>query len=98
MSNIAYLIAFGSAGIGIIYGLILIWLVLKKNAGNEKMQEIAKAIQEGAKAYLNRQYKNNFLNFSLFSLFDAIWQSNRYNSKIFFTEDINSGLIFIEEH
>jgi len=47
----------GGAVIAIIYGLILIGMVLKLPGGNEKMQEIAKAIQEGAKAYLNRQYK-----------------------------------------
>jgi len=43
--------------LALIYGLILIKLVLKLPAGNEKMQAIAKAIQEGAQAYLNRQYK-----------------------------------------
>jgi len=47
----------GSAVLAIIYGAILIRLVLKLPAGNEKMLAIAKAIQEGAKAYLNRQYK-----------------------------------------
>ena len=46
-----------SAILAIIYGLILIKLVLRLPKGNEKMQEIAKAIQDGAKAYLNRQYK-----------------------------------------
>ena len=51
------LLIFGSAVLAIIYGAILIRLVTKLPAGNEKMQEIAKAIQEGAKAYLNRQYK-----------------------------------------
>jgi K(+)-stimulated pyrophosphate-energized sodium pump len=55
--NLSYAIAFASAGVGIIYGLLLIWLVLKKSPGNKKMQEIAAAIQEGAQAYLNRQYK-----------------------------------------
>lgn len=47
----------GGAVLAIIYGIVLIDMVLKLPAGNEKMQEIAKAIQEGAKAYLNRQYK-----------------------------------------
>src|SRR3989339_1759288 len=46
-----------AAVIAIIYGLLLIRVILKKSAGNEKMQDIAKAIQQGAKAYLNRQYK-----------------------------------------
>jgi K(+)-stimulated pyrophosphate-energized sodium pump len=42
---------------GIAYGLYLAMWVFKLNAGNAKMQEIAKAIQEGASAYLNRQYR-----------------------------------------
>jgi K(+)-stimulated pyrophosphate-energized sodium pump len=49
--------ALASAVIAIIYSIILIRVILAKPAGNERMQEIAKAIQEGAKAYLNRQYK-----------------------------------------
>ena len=57
ITNLTYLLVFGGAGIGIIYGLILIWQVLKAPAGNAKMQEIAAAIQQGASAYLNRQYK-----------------------------------------
>ena len=37
------------------YGAFLIWGILKKPTGDEKMQSIQKAIQEGAEAYLKRQ-------------------------------------------
>src|SRR3989338_4027358 len=39
------------------YGAFLIWQILKKPTGDEKMQSIQKAIQEGAEAYLKRQNK-----------------------------------------
>jgi K(+)-stimulated pyrophosphate-energized sodium pump len=55
--NIAVIIALASSLVAIAYGVILINSVLKKSAGSDRMQEIAKAIQQGAKAYLNRQYK-----------------------------------------
>jgi K(+)-stimulated pyrophosphate-energized sodium pump len=41
----------------IIYGLILIYTIVRASTGTEKMQSIAAAIQEGASAYLNRQYQ-----------------------------------------
>jgi len=56
MSNFL-LFATVSSVIAIVYGLVLAKLILKKSPGNARMQEIAKAIQEGAGAYLNKQYK-----------------------------------------
>ncbi|MBI5254665.1 sodium/proton-translocating pyrophosphatase, partial [Candidatus Falkowbacteria bacterium] len=45
------------AVIAIIYGALMIVSILKQKCDDEKMKAIAKAIQEGASAYLNRQYK-----------------------------------------
>ncbi len=42
--------------IALAYGVFLIWQTLKRPTGNDKMREIAAAIQSGAQAYLNRQY------------------------------------------
>ena len=55
-NEMALWLALGSALLAVIYGLLTTTWVLGKDAGNEKMQSIAAAIQEGAKAYMNRQY------------------------------------------
>ena len=55
-NEMALWLALGSGLLAVIYGLLTTTWVLGKDAGNEKMQSIAAAIQEGAKAYMNRQY------------------------------------------
>jgi len=50
------LIAIACGFIAVLYGIVTSQQVLRAPAGNAKMQEIAAAIEEGAQAYLNRQY------------------------------------------
>ncbi len=50
------LISIGLGVLAIVYGIVTSSQVLSASAGNARMQEIAAAIQEGAQAYLNRQY------------------------------------------
>lgn len=71
-----------SSLIAIVYGLFLAKSILNKNAGNDKMKSIAAAIAEGAKAYLNRQYKT--ISFIAVILFIIIWISIGFTSAIGF--------------
>ncbi len=52
----ALLFALACAVIAVLYGAAMTKWIISLPAGNEKMQEIAKAIQVGASAYLNKQY------------------------------------------
>ena len=54
--NNGLLIALACSIIAILYGVFSIKWILAKPTGNDRMREIANAIQEGAQAYLNRQY------------------------------------------
>ncbi|HBV01533.1 MAG TPA: sodium-translocating pyrophosphatase [Candidatus Taylorbacteria bacterium] len=49
--------ALGSSLLAILYGGVTVWRLLKQDSGSARMKEISSAIAQGAKAYLNRQYK-----------------------------------------
>ena len=55
MENLTLIILVGI--LAVVYSYFLSKQIISSSAGNNKMQEIAQAIQIGAKAYLNRQYK-----------------------------------------
>ncbi|MDE3034847.1 MAG: sodium/proton-translocating pyrophosphatase, partial [Nitrospirota bacterium] len=74
---IMFAIATAIAGIG--YGLYLALWVFKLDAGNREMQRIAQAIQEGASAYLNRQYRT--VGSVAAGLFAALWLAGIWSDK-----------------
>lgn len=56
MAEMALPLSYACGVVGLAYGGIAAASVLKLSPGNDRMQEIASAIQEGAGAYMNRQY------------------------------------------
>ncbi len=55
-NDLALVLSIVAGAIAIVFGVISTLWITKQPAGNERMQEIAGAIQEGAAAYMNRQY------------------------------------------
>jgi K(+)-stimulated pyrophosphate-energized sodium pump len=56
LTEYGVVVALVCAGAAVLYGIIITQRLLAKSPGNDLMQEISGAVQEGAKAYLNRQY------------------------------------------
>ena len=65
--------------VGIAYGAYLILWILKLPEGSDKMKSISKAIQEGAKAYLNRQYTT--VAYVAAALFIVLWGAGIWSDK-----------------
>jgi K(+)-stimulated pyrophosphate-energized sodium pump len=85
--------------LAILYGLVTRSQILALSAGNQKMQDIANAIKEGASAYMNRQYKTIaiagvVLTIILFALFSSLKSTEYaiYVSAGFLVGAILSGL------
>src|SRR5438876_9880936 len=55
--NLGVPLSLVGAVIGLAFAFVLIAAVIRSPSGNERMREISAAVQEGAKAYLNRQVK-----------------------------------------
>ena len=56
LTNHGVVVALICAGCALVYGVVTTRSLLALSPGNERMQAISRAVQEGARAYLNRQY------------------------------------------
>ncbi len=79
VSTAVIVFAVVSATAGIAYGVYLTFWVFRLNPGNAEMQRIAQAIQEGAGAYLNRQYRT--IDIVAAVLFAILWLGGLWSDK-----------------
>jgi len=56
LTDYGVVIALACAGAAVVYGALVTQRLLSRSPGNERMREISGAVQEGARAYLTRQY------------------------------------------
>jgi K(+)-stimulated pyrophosphate-energized sodium pump len=78
-TNWTILFACGTALAGVGTGLYLTFWVMRLSVGTDRMQQIALAIQEGAKAYLNRQYRTVAIVAAV--LFALLWIAGSFSEK-----------------
>lgn len=75
-------VAAGVGVLGLLFAFYFAKSVLSESPGNSRMQEISKAIQEGAMAYLNRQYKTLIPFVAV--LFGLLWYGKGYETAVSF--------------
>jgi K(+)-stimulated pyrophosphate-energized sodium pump len=92
ISSMGLLFAMLCAVIAVVFGLMAIKWILKHSKGNEQMQEIASAIQQGAATYLNRQYTAiSIVGFILFFVLGFTPAIGWYTARAFALGAILSG-------
>jgi K(+)-stimulated pyrophosphate-energized sodium pump len=82
LTDYGVVVALVCAAAAVLYGIIITQRLLAKSPGNERMQEISGAVQEGAKAYLNRQY--TIIAAVAVPLLIALWLLQNYQTAIGF--------------
>lgn len=91
MDTYAYCLVLACGSIALLFGLYMIRSILALSKGNDRMQEIAAAIQEGAQAYLNRQYQTiAYVGVAIF--IGLFWLLNVYVAIGFLIGAVLSGL------
>jgi K(+)-stimulated pyrophosphate-energized sodium pump len=71
LTDFGVVLALGCAGSAVVYGALTTRWLMRRPPGNQEMQDISQAIQEGAAAYLNRQY--TIIGIVAAALFVVIW-------------------------
>src|SRR6185503_17035773 len=93
----AVLFALVCSGVAVAMGLYFTWWLLQQPAGSARMQEIAKAIQEGAAAYLKRQYQTialvSIAPFLLLGLYDQLGWGTAFGFLVGATLSAAAGFI-----